>query len=69
HSTGFRLKKIGCPTIVLTGADDILMPPKNSEILARHIPRAQLRVLPGVGHGIDIIEKEAICRAIWDISN
>jgi 3-oxoadipate enol-lactonase len=68
HSTSFRLKNISCPTVVLTGAADILMPPKNSEILARRIPRAQLRVLPGVGHGIDIIEKDAICRAIWDIS-
>ena len=46
-----RLVEIGAPTLVLTGDRDILVPPENSEILARGIPQAQLHVIPGAGHG------------------
>jgi len=46
-----RLDEIVAPTLVLTGDRDILVPPENSEILAKIIPRAQFHILPGAGHG------------------
>lgn len=47
-----RLPKIQCPTIVLTGSDDVVIPPENSRILAGRIPGAQLIEVPGAGHGM-----------------
>lgn len=64
HSTGFRLKRIKCPTVVLVGAQDALVPPKNSRILHKLIPGSHLEMLPHVGHGIEILDKEAIRRAV-----
>jgi pimeloyl-ACP methyl ester carboxylesterase len=45
-----RLPQINAPTLVITGAQDVLIPAKNSEILAAQIPGAKLHIIPGVGH-------------------
>ena len=45
-----RLPQIKAPTLVITGAEDVLIPAKNSEILAAQIPGAKLHIIPGVGH-------------------
>ena len=50
HHTLPRLAQIRAPTLVLTGSADRLVPPENSEVLARSIPGARLLVLPGAGH-------------------
>ena len=42
-----RLNSIRVPTLVLTGTDDILVPPANSQLIARKIPGAIVRELPG----------------------
>jgi len=46
-----RLREIEAPTLVLTGDSDILVPPKNSEILTKGIPLAQIHIIHGAGHG------------------
>ena len=46
-----RLPQIKAPTLVVTGAEDVLIPAKNSEILAAQIPGAKLHIIAGVGHG------------------
>lgn len=46
-----RLKEIHAPTLVVTGRDDVLIPAANSEILAREIPNATLRIFDDAGHG------------------
>ncbi|WP_206808566.1 alpha/beta fold hydrolase [Paradesulfitobacterium ferrireducens] len=43
------LAQIQVPTLVLTGLEDIVLPPQNSSLLAKSIPGAQLITLPG-GH-------------------
>jgi len=50
HETLPRLQQIRAPTLVLTGSADKLVPPANSEVLARSIPDARLLVLPNAGH-------------------
>jgi pimeloyl-ACP methyl ester carboxylesterase len=45
-----RLSQIKAPTLVITGAEDVLIPAKNSEIIAAQIPGAKLHIIPGVGH-------------------
>ena len=64
HSTGFRLRKIACPTVVITGDDDILVPGVNSERLAKRIPNAMLEIVPGTGHGIPILDRQVVRRAL-----
>ena len=45
-----RLPQIKAPTLVITGGDDVLIPAKNSEIIAARIPGSKLHIIPGVGH-------------------
>jgi 3-oxoadipate enol-lactonase len=54
-SSGLRLFQIRAETLVATGAEDALVPPGNSRILASRILGARLALLPGLGH-----------RAIWE---
>ncbi len=50
HDTYDRLPRIACPTLVITGRDDALIPWQNSRIIAERIPGAQLEVLDPAGH-------------------
>lgn len=45
------LKNIPHPTLVTNGNDDVMVPTKNSYILANHLPNAQLIIYPDSGHG------------------
>ena len=63
HNTFDRLADIRCPTLVITGSDDKIVAPDNSRILAERIPRAELAVLPGAGHGY-LVEKAEESNAI-----
>lgn len=45
-----RLGEIACPTLVIHGTEDRLVPFANAEILASRIPGARLAVLGGAGH-------------------
>lgn len=62
HSTGRRLAEIRVPTRVVTGDLDTLVLPFNSELLSERIPNATLEVLSGVGHGIPLLDREAVRR-------
>ncbi len=62
HSTGKRLAEIRVPTRVITGDCDTLVPPANSKVLTKHIPGAQLELLEGVGHGILLMDADALRR-------
>jgi pimeloyl-ACP methyl ester carboxylesterase len=50
HSTGHRLDEIAAPTLVVHGAQDVIVPVENGRALAAGIPGAQLRVWPEAGH-------------------
>jgi 3-oxoadipate enol-lactonase len=58
HDTRARLATLRAPTLVLTGDGDRLVPPQNSEVLARAIPKASLLLLKGAGH-VFPLEREA----------
>jgi pimeloyl-ACP methyl ester carboxylesterase len=45
-----HLHRIACPTLLLWGDDDRLIPPAHGEFYARHIPGARLEVLRSCGH-------------------
>ncbi|KJS31483.1 MAG: hypothetical protein VR64_11900 [Desulfatitalea sp. BRH_c12] len=60
HDTYDRLHRIAAATLVLTGAEDVLIPPANATRLSERIPRANLRVIAGGGHQI-LIEQPVAC--------
>jgi len=45
-----RLPQIKAPTLVITGAEDVLIPAKNSEIIAAQIPGSKLHLIKDAGH-------------------
>jgi 3-oxoadipate enol-lactonase len=45
-----RLPEIKTETLVVTGAQDVLIPARNSEIIAERIPGARLHIIPDAGH-------------------
>ena len=50
HDTFDRLPQISCPTLVITGKDDLLISSENSRLLAQRIHGAHLIVLEPAGH-------------------
>lgn len=61
-----RLPLITAPTLVLSGDQDMLVPPANSEILAKRIPGAQLGIVPGGGHRLLVEQPQACNQAILE---
>jgi len=47
-----RLRALRCPTLVLHGADDPLVPPRAGEATAKAIPGARLQIVGGMGHDL-----------------
>lgn len=45
-----RLPSIACPTLVLHGDDDVLIPTENARILHERIPGSSLEIMPAAGH-------------------
>ncbi len=57
-----RLPQIKAPTLVITGAKDVLIPAKNSELLAARIPGAKLHLIPNAGHAFMSEGREEFAR-------
>jgi proline iminopeptidase len=49
-----KLKKITCPTLILSGQNDWICSPNQSKIMAAHIPHAILKIFKNAGHSIAI---------------
>jgi pimeloyl-ACP methyl ester carboxylesterase len=58
HDTYDRLPEIACPTLVIAGLEDLVIPAQNSRVLANRIPNARLVVIENVGH-LFFVEKPA----------
>jgi pimeloyl-ACP methyl ester carboxylesterase len=54
HDTLARLDGIRCPTLILSGNDDVVAPGRYSRELAAHLPHAGQHNIPGVGHAFPI---------------
>jgi pimeloyl-ACP methyl ester carboxylesterase len=66
HNAEERIGQINCPTLVLFGQEDRVVPPGNAERLAGRIPGAQWRVLPGLGHIFPFEDPETAARVILE---
>ena len=64
HDTLDRLGEIRVPAIVMTGADDGLLDPRNSPLLAERIPGAELKMFPGLRHGFNVEDPDGVNEAL-----
>ena len=69
HNAYSRLPDIKSPTMVMTGDEDILIPPENSELLASQIPGSVLKRYDGVGHAFMTEERDAVTKDILEFIN
>jgi pimeloyl-ACP methyl ester carboxylesterase len=53
-----RLARVRCPTLLLWGEHDRLVPPAYGAAYAKHLPQAELKLIPACGH-LGMFEKEA----------
>jgi len=64
HQATDRLHQIAVPTLVITGDADRLVPPANSDILAKHIPGAKLVKIPGGSHAFNFETPDVFNREV-----
>jgi 3-oxoadipate enol-lactonase len=64
HSTGFRLRKLAVPVVVVGAEHDVLLPAFNSRKLAKLIPHAELEMIADAAHGIPITDRDVVRRAL-----
>lgn len=58
------LGSIEVPTLVITGADDVIIPPAESEKMAQAIRGSQLKVIPNAGHLVAVEQPDAFNLAL-----
>ncbi len=65
-SFSWGARRIAAPTLVMTGDEDLIVPPVNSANLRRLIPGSRLAVFPGGGHYFFTEQPGAVNRALID---
>jgi pimeloyl-ACP methyl ester carboxylesterase len=66
HKATDRLHQIKAPTLVITGDADRLVPPANSDVLAREIPGAKLVKIAGGSHGFNFETPDVFNREVLE---
>lgn len=71
-SVAAAARAVHCPTVVVTGSRDSVVPPRASARLAASVPGAQLRIVAGGGHlipmerpGAVVAAVRAVCETGW----
>lgn len=54
HDRALDLHRIAAPTLVIHGERDVLVPVANAHRLAAGIPDAELQIVPGAGHAVEL---------------
>jgi 3-oxoadipate enol-lactonase len=71
HDTRDRLQQITAPVLVMVGAEDTETPPSYAEAIANRIPSAELVVVPGAGHLLNLEQPDLVnarLREHWSAS-
>jgi 3-oxoadipate enol-lactonase len=66
HDTYDRLPQIECPTLILTGDGDRVIPGASSDVLHERIPGSRLEVVAEAGHLFFLEQPEASVRLLED---
>jgi pimeloyl-ACP methyl ester carboxylesterase len=59
-----HLRRISCPTLILWGREDRLIPLAHGEYYARHIPGAELEIFERCGHMLPFEQAEAFASRV-----
>jgi 3-oxoadipate enol-lactonase len=59
-----RLEELRHPALIITGSEDLLIPPENSSILAEAIPDSRLLEIEGAGHGLQAMFPERVAEEV-----
>lgn len=62
-----RLANVTIPTVVLHGDRDSLLPLDAAQDLATRLPRAELRIVGGAGHGLPLTHGRDVVAAVRDV--
>ncbi len=65
HRISERLPQIACPTFVLWGEDDRVIPVRDARRFAELIPNVRVEVLPDTGH-VAMLERPATFNALLE---
>ncbi|WP_020599386.1 alpha/beta fold hydrolase [Spirosoma panaciterrae] len=65
HISTTDLKQVKCPTLVIGGDNDVILP-THTLVIARAIPKAYLWILPNSGHSTLIRYKDLFNRTVGD---
>ncbi len=66
HALPHLLGGVRCPSLVVAGAEDRVVPPSAAEAYAARLPGAKLEILPGCGHCVDMEQPDRLARLIND---
>jgi 3-oxoadipate enol-lactonase len=58
------LAQVSVPTLVITGAEDEMIPVDESRRMASAIPGAKLEIIPGAGHLANLEQPDAFNKAL-----
>jgi proline iminopeptidase len=59
-----KLKKITCPTLIMAGQNDWVCSPKQSRIMAEHIPNSKLKIFKKCGHALTTDANDKYIKAV-----
>jgi pimeloyl-ACP methyl ester carboxylesterase len=59
------LKKITCPTLVIGGDHDVILP-KHTMLIAQSIPQSYLWIIPNSGHSTPVFKKDQFNQLVGD---
>lgn len=66
HNAEARIGDIKCPTLIVFGAEDKVVPPANANLIAAKIEGAQVKLLPGLGHHFPVEDSELTVKVILE---
>lgn len=62
--TGRLHANIECPAVVVSGKEDILIPPENGARIAKRIRNSTHEVLENIAHAVPLLDKEVVSRSL-----
>ncbi len=69
HDIRNKLDKIEMPTLVIVGEEDVLTPPKLAGYIVERMPKAELLVMPGLGHAAALEDATEFSEAALEFFN
>jgi pimeloyl-ACP methyl ester carboxylesterase len=61
HISVAQLNKISCPTLVIGGDHDVILP-KHTMLIAESIPNSYLWLIPNSGHSTPVVKKDILIK-------